>query len=783
MLRRFQLIQRVGCFINSHPASVQFEPLSFVYGENCYGKSTLCDIIRSIAENNAEYVTHRKSIPNPDNSAQRVQLSVMVPGQANEQAILFSQNGWAPCLPPELRIFVFDTDFIHRNVFTGLSIERQNQENITQFVLDEGSVRTAERIAQQNSRLRALNKTLRELESTAFEGLRDIISFIQLQITKTPKEIQRDIVDLNAELKSQRNLAQNLDQALIRAVPDPIGMATNIEDFVKEVNTTLQASIQQAHEEASIRVREHIQLRTQANQTTETWIQSGIGQVKEDSCPFCGQKLSAGSLMLFADYKEFFDDAFDRLVNSTTRSLKVHEETFRALSLSYILERIALNTNAYIKYPELMREESYRNQVQDSDSIAAELRSALDKWLKEYREAGTDLASKFEQKRQALHLAIDSWECLKAIEAYDELRTIASRYDERVSELAKRIKEFKEGLNIAQIDNQISEIERQLSESRLSLRRAHSDTACEKYLLTSTEKQEIDAEIQTLNEQLGNEQNIFIEQYFNEINNIFAQLGSQKFTISKRISQRGNMPTIQLVASFAGSEITPERIKSFFSESDRRALALSVFWSKVQILLDQEKKQTILVLDDPVTSFDDGRIDRTIRLLEKERPKFRQMIILSHYTRYLKAFFDRSSTNITGTQLIKIEQDTIGSQLRSCTPTDFIESPHERMYRHIDGFIGRRHMDDISRDLRVFLETEVRSRFLHQIRANSMESLQFGELLDNLLRLGAVTPAQRAEIEQFRLSLNPEHHTWMERSQEEKIALSTDVIRYIYEEL
>jgi hypothetical protein len=64
-----------------------------------------------------------------------------------------------------------------------------------------------------------------------------------------------------------------------------------------------------------------------------------------------------------------------------------------------------------------------------------------------------------------------------------------------------------------------------------------------------------------------------------------------------------------------------------------------------------------------------------------------------------------------------------------------------------------------------------------------MESLQFGELLDNLLRLGAVTPAQRAEIEQFRLSLNPEHHTWMERSQEEKIALSTDVIRYIYEEL
>ena len=80
MLRRFQQIQRVGCFINSRPASVQFEPLSFVYGENRYGKSTLCDIFRSLAENNPDYVTHRLSIPNPDNSAQQVQLSIIIPG-------------------------------------------------------------------------------------------------------------------------------------------------------------------------------------------------------------------------------------------------------------------------------------------------------------------------------------------------------------------------------------------------------------------------------------------------------------------------------------------------------------------------------------------------------------------------------------------------------------------------------------------------------------------------------------------------------------------------------
>jgi len=91
-----------------------------------------------------------------------------------------------------------------------------------------------------------------------------------------------------------------------------------------------------------------------------------------------------------------------------------------------------------------------------------------------------------------------------------------------------------------------------------------------------------------------------------------------------------------------------------FSESDRRALALSIFWAKIELLDEQQKQNAILVLDDPVTSFDDGRIDRTIRLMEENRPAFRQIIVLSHYPRYLKSFFERASLNTSGIQLSKI---------------------------------------------------------------------------------------------------------------------------------
>ena len=402
-----------------------------------------------------------------------------------------------------------------------------------------------------------------------------------------------------------------------------------------------------------------------------------------------------------------------------------------------------------------MKEETYRNQVRDADLIAAELRHALDIWLEAYREIGIDLASKFEQKRQALHLSIESWECPGAFQAFNALRSLVSNYNTVVSQLVKRIQEFKDGLNTEHVGNRIGEIERELTRKRLNLRRAQSDTPCENYLQTFTEKQRVENELQTLNTQLEQEQTVFIDQYFDAINTIFSQRGSQRFTISKRINRRGYMPTIQIIASFSGTGITPERIKSFFSESDRRALALSIFLAKAKTLSDDEKANTILVLDDPVTSFDDGRIDRTIRFLETERSLFRQMIILSHYSRYLRAFFYRTRMQTTGIQLIKIERDAIGSQLRSCTAADFIESPHEQMYRHLEGFIARRHREDISRDLRVYLEIEIRSRFHQQICVNNMLTFQFGDLLDNLLVIGAITQAQRDTIEQFRLSLNP----------------------------
>ena len=164
MLKRIQDLKSIGCFFDDHPAKIQFEPLTIIFGENCYGKSTLCDILRSLADNNPNYITDRKSIPNPQNQSQLVQLNFSLPGNGGESPVIFSRDQWDTILPGDLKIYVFDTDFIHRNVFTGLTIERRNKENVTQFVLEEAGVLTAKGIEDLNSKLRDFGDVLEFVE-------------------------------------------------------------------------------------------------------------------------------------------------------------------------------------------------------------------------------------------------------------------------------------------------------------------------------------------------------------------------------------------------------------------------------------------------------------------------------------------------------------------------------------------------------------------------------------------------------------------------------------------
>jgi hypothetical protein len=383
-----------------------------------------------------------------------------------------------------------------------------------------------------------------------------------------------------------------------------------------------------------------------------------------------------------------------------------------------------------------------------------------------------------------MHSAAPPWDSARAEAQLAKLSHGLTEYNQNIAPIIASINRFRSGLNAHQVMVAIHALESDLATLRIKRRRIESDAACRNYSQALDRKRRLEEENARLQQELEQEQSNFLNRYFGVINETFSALGSGRFTIAMETSRRGNMPTVQIRASFGNVEVTPDRLHAFFSESDRRALALAVFWAKLELLEDTEKERSIVVLDDPVTSFDDARIDRTIRLIEAGLPKLRQVIVFSHYAVYLETFFKRLRGRPAFPLLLaKLFQNENGSQVACAEPMDFVETPHQRAYRRITDFIERRHREDIFQDLRVFLETEVHSRYYSQILANELREKQFVDLLDELLRVNAFEQNVRSEIEQLRITLNTDHHVWTNRSLEEKIGIATDVVRFIYERL
>lgn len=429
MLKRIQEIKSVGCFYDTDARSVQFEHLTFIYGENCYGKSTLCDIFLSLSENNSLHIVNRKSLPDHRNQQQKIQLNLSVPGQKKEFPVIFSRGAWNPPLPQDLSILVFDTNFIHRNIFTALTIERQNQENITRFIVGEEDVETAQIIAEQKSELRSLSKDIRQFEKTTFEGLADINAFIKLEVKESTEQLQKVAETIDHELKIKKELAQGLESARLREDMNDVIIQNQFSKFVSDVNECFLSSFKQTHEQSLQILQHHIVEKTKGLETTKKWLHQGLDHQKDDDCPFCGQKMQPDALALLDAYRAYFDEELNRFVSDTKTTIEGFSRQFKHFQLSNLTEVITKNTLTATTYPELSSNEEFQQKIKSLAKKGRDLELLLRNWPSQYAEIEQELTRKLREKGKGIYAPIPNWECPKAIDLYSKLMASAKEYN------------------------------------------------------------------------------------------------------------------------------------------------------------------------------------------------------------------------------------------------------------------------------------------------------------------------------------------------------------------
>ena len=120
MIRKFISIENIGKFRACKPTGdVELRPLTLVYAENGRGKTTLCDILRSLRSGEGDYVRGRATLGPTTTPTINIRLE--------GSNATFDGTAWSETLP---ELHIFDSLFVHLNVYAGEIVEHEQKRNL-----------------------------------------------------------------------------------------------------------------------------------------------------------------------------------------------------------------------------------------------------------------------------------------------------------------------------------------------------------------------------------------------------------------------------------------------------------------------------------------------------------------------------------------------------------------------------------------------------------------------------------------------------------------------------
>lgn len=318
MLKRIKLIQGVGNFTQARASGIELTDVTVIYGENRYGKSTLCDVMHSLAEDNPTYITNRKSIPNDPAKPTKVELMF---GTATGNVIsTFENHQWQVKTPACSKLYVFDQSFIHRNVITGQKQERPNSESMTSFILGENNTALFSALAEMNNNLREERRRLASIkELLTRQGVGNVSEYTNSALpTESKEQLEVNVAAYESSKQQITATIQNSDKIKRRNILSAVGMSVKFDQVIESINTVLASNLQNIHQRSLVSLQNHTANHVNNPAIFKGWASQGITQIKDD-CPFCGQVLSADAQDLIATYQQAFNA---ELIDLTTRQDK-----------------------------------------------------------------------------------------------------------------------------------------------------------------------------------------------------------------------------------------------------------------------------------------------------------------------------------------------------------------------------------------------------------------------------------------------------------------------------
>lgn len=781
MLERIQLIENVGNYNRTAAGNIRFSPVSVIYGENRNGKSTLCDIFYSLSLNDPQLVLDRKSIiPNTDAALIHPKVELKFDGQ--RQAVKFEGEVWDSQPPEDSKLYIFDHAFIHRNVMTGTTYNRENSTNISGFILGESAAQFVA-LEARNQKLRADRRTLgsyvTQLES---HNIGDLKVFIALPTpVKTLLEFDTEIQVSKDKQQSLATQITNINQILQRKNLENISNTVSIDDYIIALNSCLELSMNNVHEASKAIVTEH-KHKINNKDSFDGWAATGIYHLDED-CPFCGQCLSDEAQVLIESYRAAFDTAFQEFIQTTkSQVVCLQRDTLFNFTIDNFVathERNLATITSYIEesVTELLREQDFIQQLNNYfDNILQEFQAMNDI----FADTNQIIQGKLSRKYEVPYNALEPVNFIALQTKLSTFNEILIEYSGVAGTINDILNTFKSEQNAAALLVEKQQEEQRETDINNNRKRLNLDALCAQYNSLNVQLDADQIKYDADKTALEQAQELFLDTYFSEINTLFRAIGSPNFDVSRRINRNGTRTVYDLEVRFKETLISNSKLNCLFSESDRRALALCIFLAKIHQLSNEDKGKAILVMDDPVTSFDNERISNILRILYALKPTIKQIIITTHYKGMASAVMKK----FNDAQAMKIIHTAQGSAFIQSTKKEMTATAHDERYIEIMNFVNRGTQNNMITKLRPFIEDEMRQRYrLPLVSLNMTENDTFNDCIEALKTNGYIQSNVAVSLHDYRTTLNLPVHELDLWTLDDSRSYAEQMMNFIYHDL
>ena len=402
----------------------------------------------------------------------------------------------------------------------------------------------------------------------------------------------------------------------------------------------------------------------------------------------------------------------------------------------------------------------------------------LDHLASAWSDLRCDLLAALDTKAAAPLEPVSFTESVRNVARYRELADAVLTLSASLVEQNSSVLQAKEHATAGSAQTAQARLERLLTIQRRF--QPEIDAACKDYLAAQKTKTEAEQEKARVRTALDQHRTCVFGASETAINR-FLDTFNADFTLDKlRPSDARGVPSstygvrVNNHSVALNPSLTPSpSFRTALSAGDRNTLALAFFFASLE---QRDLRDTIVVIDDPISSLDDARALATAQEIRKLDGQCRQLIVLSHSRSLLCQLWEKAAKDTTAT----LEIRDAGADRSTLAPWDIeaaAVTEFDRLHRLVRNYADNAQGDPqrVAQALRILLESFLRVAFVKHFKPGSMLGNFLQRARQALTDGSPILPEQAIqELDDLREYANRFHHSTNQWSWFEALANVND---------